>query len=102
VAVELLEANGAVSAEVATAMAEGALMRSGADYALSTTGIAGPDGGSEEKPVGTVYIALAALGEETEVSRHHFDVDRMGFKISVTTAALEMLRRRLCGESVTG
>ena len=55
----LIERKGAVSAEVAAAMAEGVLRRSGSDIALSVTGIAGPDGGTTEKPVGTVYLGLA-------------------------------------------
>ncbi|GAM08701.1 cinA-like protein [Geobacter sp. OR-1] len=56
---DLIERNGAVSAEVAAAMAEGILRKTGSDLALSITGIAGPDGGTTEKPVGTVYLGLA-------------------------------------------
>ena len=55
----LIQLNGAVSAEVAKAMAEGVLRATGSDLALSVTGVAGPDGGTEEKPVGTVYLGLA-------------------------------------------
>jgi len=63
---ELIEKHGAVSAEVAGAMALGCKKISGADYALSTTGIAGPEGGSAQKPVGLVYIALAGPGDCSE------------------------------------
>jgi nicotinamide-nucleotide amidase len=57
----LIDSQGAVSAEVAEAMAKGMLTRSGSDLALSITGIAGPDGGSDEKPLGTVYLGLADI-----------------------------------------
>jgi nicotinamide-nucleotide amidase len=65
VASSILQAKGAVSAETARAMAEGALQRSTADLAVSITGIAGPGGGSEEKPVGLVYFAAARRGGRT-------------------------------------
>jgi len=84
--------HGAVSAEVASAMAEGALRISGADYALSTTGIAGPGGGTPEKPVGTVFIALAIKGGTTAVQKHQFPTDRENFKWLVSQAALDLLR----------
>jgi nicotinamide-nucleotide amidase len=91
----LLATRGAVSAEVARAMAEGARRVSGADYALATTGIAGPGGGREEKPVGTVFIALAAKSGAPEVERHRFPTDRENFKHHATQTALNLLRRRL-------
>jgi nicotinamide-nucleotide amidase len=76
-------------------MAEGALGRSGADFALATTGIAGPGGGSEEKPVGTVEIALARAAEETLVRRFFFPSDRETFKHLAAQAALNLLREEL-------
>ena len=93
----LLAAVGAVSEEVARAMAEGALRRAGSRYALSTTGIAGPDGGTEKKPVGTVFIGLAVAGSETAVEREFFPTDRASFKRICTQRALEMLRRVILG-----
>jgi nicotinamide-nucleotide amidase len=93
----LLEKHGAVSSEVAAAMAEGCLRVSGADHALAATGIAGPTGGSAEKPVGTVYLGLATRGQPVLVRRHLFPGTRDRFKLLTTQAALELLRRRLCG-----
>lgn len=68
----ILKAFGAVSAETAQAMAEGALARSGAQVALSVTGIAGPGGGSAEKPVGLVWFGLAADGQPTQTFKRLF------------------------------
>ena len=93
-----LSTQGAVSEAVARQMAEGALARTGADYALSTTGIAGPGGGSDEKPLGTVYIALATAAGETSVHRRRFMTDRSSFKQLTTETALELLRERLVAE----
>jgi nicotinamide-nucleotide amidase len=90
----LIEKRGAVSEEVARAMAEGARKRAGSTYALSTTGIAGPSGGSEEKPVGTVYVGLASE-KETKVRKLFFPSDRETFKQLVAQVAFEMLRREL-------
>jgi nicotinamide-nucleotide amidase len=99
VSAELLSTVGAVSEEVARAMAEGALKRSGATYALSTTGIAGPDGGTDQKPVGTVFIGLASHGSPTLVEKEFFPTDRPSFKRICTQHALEMLRRRILENS---
>ena len=91
---QLIEKHGAVSEQVARALAEHARARARSDYALATTGVAGPSGGSPEKPVGTVYIALAASAE-TIAKKFFFPTDRETFKQIVTQSALELLRRRL-------
>jgi nicotinamide-nucleotide amidase len=91
----LIVAHGAVSENVARAMAEGARREAGATFALATTGIAGPGGGTEEKPIGTVFVALAAEGAATQVRQFYFPDDRPTFKELTTQAALEMLRRSL-------
>jgi nicotinamide-nucleotide amidase len=98
VSAELLSRVGAVSEEVARAMAEGALQRSETTYALSTTGIAGPDGGTAQKPVGTVFIGLASRGSATLVEQEFFPTDRPSFKRICTQHALEMLRRKILGK----
>jgi nicotinamide-nucleotide amidase len=94
---ELFEKHGAVSEEVARAMAEGALAASGADYALSVTGIAGPTGGTEDKPVGTVWIGLASKAGETWTLKRFYPGARDRFKLLTSQAALDLLRRRLRG-----
>jgi nicotinamide-nucleotide amidase len=91
---QLIEMHGAVSEQVARALAENACACAGSNYALATTGVAGPDGGSPEKPVGTVYIALTAP-DETLVKRLFFPTDRETFKQIAAQATLELLRRRL-------
>lgn len=93
-----ISTQGAVSEAVARQMAEGAIARANSDYALATTGIAGPSGGSDEKPVGTVFIAVASAGGETQVHRRRFMTDRSSFKQLVTETALELLRERLVAE----
>jgi nicotinamide-nucleotide amidase len=92
---ELIEKHGAVSELVARAMAEGARKRATSTYALATTGIAGPSGGSEDKPAGTVYIALAAAEGQMKVERRFYPNERETFKQLVAQAAFEMLRRKL-------
>ncbi|MFK5923079.1 MAG: competence/damage-inducible protein A [Verrucomicrobiota bacterium] len=94
---ELIEQHGAVSDETVRAMAEGCLQKSGADHAIAVSGIAGPGGGSEDKPVGTVYIALAVKNGLTFSKRFYFPLDRSSFKIRTTRAALDLLRLRLQG-----
>jgi len=90
----LLLEHGAVSAPVAEAMAEGIRKHSGTDFALAITGIAGPDGGTEEKPVGLVYIALAD-DTKTEHRKLKLPGDRQLIRWRASQAALDLLRRRL-------
>jgi PncC family amidohydrolase len=90
-----LRENGAVSEATAHAMADGARERTSATYALATTGIAGPGGGTETKPVGTVYIALASEHADTLVRQFCFPVDRETFKQLASQAALNLLREQL-------
>ena len=91
----LITEHGAVSEEVARAMAEGTREKSNATFALATTGIAGPGGGTKEKPVGTVFIALAAEKASTKIQKRFFPDDRPTFKELTTQTALELLRRAL-------
>ena len=91
---ELIERHGAVSAEVALAMATGARRGAGSDLALSVTGIAGPDGGTPEKPVGTVYIALADASS-CMVERYNFQGDRDVVRSLTCFTALDWLRKYL-------
>jgi nicotinamide-nucleotide amidase len=92
---DLLAVHGAVSEPVACAMAEGCLAKSGSDFALALTGIAGPGGGTHDKPVGTVFIAMAQKGKPTACVKFMFSRDRETFKQLATQAALDMLRREL-------
>jgi nicotinamide-nucleotide amidase len=89
VATETLVAYGAVSAQTAMEMAIGALNRSDADMAVAVTGIAGPEGGSAEKPVGTVFIAWAVKSGENKVEQFLFDGDRNDVRIKTVFAALK-------------
>jgi nicotinamide-nucleotide amidase len=93
---QTLERFGAVSPETAEAMAAGTRERTGSTYAISITGIAGPDGGSEEKPVGLVYLGIAGP-EGTAVAQRRFIGDRERIRVFTTQAALDLLRRRLQG-----
>ncbi|WP_297838615.1 CinA family protein [uncultured Roseibium sp.] len=86
---DLIEKYGAVSKEVAIAMAEGALARSNADVAVSVTGIAGPGGGSAQKPVGTVHIAVAAKDRPTDHLHCWFaDNGRQSIRLATVRTAL--------------
>ncbi len=94
---ESLHEYGAVSDPVVREMAEGCLRVTNATHAIAVSGIAGPTGGSEEKPVGTVYVAIASRDAETFSERYFHPVDRLSFKMRVARLALDLLRRRLCG-----
>ena len=86
-----LDAYGAVSPETACEMAQGILKLSGADIGVSVTGIAGPGGGSKEKPVGLVYIGIAVKGAEPVAYRNIFDGDREQVRHSTVRRALELV-----------
>ena len=90
----LIDKHGAVSREVAEAMAEGIRKRCLSSYGVGITGVAGPSGGSEQKPVGLVYIALAG-DEGTQVVEHNFPGDRTRIRQFSSLQALEMIRRAL-------
>lgn len=92
---EILSGVGAVSEECARAMAEGTLKRSNATYALSTTGVAGPGGGTEKTPVGTVFVALAGHDFETRVLELHLRGDRTRIRSMSCLRAMNLLRLRL-------
>jgi nicotinamide-nucleotide amidase len=93
---ELIERHGAVSEPVARAMAEGALARSAAGLTVSITGIAGPGGGSAEKPVGLVWFATALEGAETLAEERRFgDLGRAEVRAAAADHALALLLERL-------
>ncbi len=93
VARDLLVAHGAVSEPVAAAMAQGALAHSNAQVSVAVTGIAGPGGGSAEKPVGLVYIAAMREGGTAVVERHLFgDIGREQVRLATVEAALTLLK----------
>lgn len=94
----LLKKYGAVSAQVAKAMAQGIRMRSKADVGLSVTGIAGPDGGTPHKPVGLVYVGLAAA-KKSFTKEFRFHGERESIKLRSSQGALDVLRRWLCHAS---
>jgi nicotinamide-nucleotide amidase len=91
---ETLETHRAVSEQTAREMAEGARERTGADFAIAVTGIAGPGGGTPQKPVGTVFIALSKQGSTT-VKEYKNAYDRETFKFTTSQQALDLLRREL-------
>lgn len=93
---ETLEQFGAVSAETARAMAEGALARAPGQLTVAVTGIAGPGGGTPAKPVGLVYFAAARTGFETLIEERRFgDIGRSGIRAEAVETALNLLYRRL-------
>ena len=96
---QLIQAHGAVSEEVATYMAMGALEYIDADAAVAVTGVAGPGGGSDDKPVGTVWFALATLDGDQDITVHtgmyHFEGDRAAVRQGTVETALNMLEEAL-------
>jgi nicotinamide-nucleotide amidase len=88
---EFIAHHGAVSVHVAREMAAGALKRSKADVAVAVTGVAGPGGGSDAKPVGLVYLAVARRGSDPAIERHQFHGDRAAIRRAAVERALEML-----------
>jgi nicotinamide-nucleotide amidase len=96
---ECLRAYGAVSAETAAVMAEGAARVVAADIAIAITGIAGPGGGSDEKPVGTIYFGLAKKGEPTVTKHVKLTGDRERIRVLAAYLALRMVRRAALGTS---
>jgi PncC family amidohydrolase len=93
---DVLEAHGAVSAQVARAMAEGTRHRLGVEVAVAVTGVAGPDGGTAAKPVGLTYVAVADA-DGTDVRRYVWDSDRSGNKRLSAAAALDLVLERTSG-----
>ena len=89
----LFDRVGAVSAEVAAAMAAGARDRSGADLAVAITGIAGPGGSATDKPVGLVWFGVAARDQPTQTARNVFDGDRAAVRSAAVAEALSLLER---------
>lgn len=89
---ETLREHGAVSQPTAVEMAEGALKYSAAEVAVSVTGIAGPGGATDEKPVGLVHLALARKGEATKSTRCHFTGSRQDVRLAAVEKSLELLR----------
>jgi nicotinamide-nucleotide amidase len=97
----LLVEHGAVSEPVARAMAEGVRERFGADYGLATTGISGPGGGTPEKPLGLVHIALARP-EGVHAEHFVFPLDRTRHRLLTAQAALDWVRRAVLGVELLG
>ena len=87
----MIATHGAVSAQVATAMVQGALARAPVDIAVSITGIAGPGGATTGKPVGLVYFAVARKGAASRVERHNYQGERGAIRAAATERALELL-----------
>jgi nicotinamide-nucleotide amidase len=92
---EVARKHGAVSAEITQGLAEGALRNSGAGVAVAVTGYAGPGGGNERNPVGTIFVAAARRDQPTLVERHVFSGDRDAVRLAAVAAAIALLTRRL-------
>jgi nicotinamide-nucleotide amidase len=96
----LIEQYGAVSAEVASAMADGALARSGADIAVAVTGIAGPGGGTDEKPVGLVHLSAVRKDRPRNNMAHRFnDLGREATRFSAVQQAIRMLMQQAANQA---
>jgi nicotinamide-nucleotide amidase len=96
----LIDAHGAVSAEVARAMAEGGLAHAPVDLVMAVTGIAGPDGGSAAKPVGLVYVAVASKRGPTLTRECRFgSIGRAAIRLASVKAAVELARRAVTSEA---
>jgi nicotinamide-nucleotide amidase len=93
VSAELIQTFGAVSRGAAEQMAAGTLHASGAELALAVTGIAGPDGGTPDKPVGLVWLALARRGGAPVIEQHHFRGDREAIRRAAVATALRLIVR---------
>ena len=91
---DVIDEDGAVSYQTAVEMAKGVLNNSTADIALAVTGIAGPSGGTEQKPVGTVFIAFVSK-DEVNCQRFHFTGNRLEIKEQTCNAALELLKEHI-------
>ncbi len=99
---DILRTHGAVSPQTAVAMADGARRASSSDYAVAVTGIAGPGGGTLEKPVGLVYIAISSA-DGARAFKYNFNRDRLWFKSMAAATAIDLVRRHLVGKlSLTG
>ena len=99
VSLQTLDQHGAVSEQTAGEMATGALDNSAADIAVSITGIAGPDGGTKDKPLGLVYIGFASKTGKNEVREYTFEGTRDNIRISSTKAALNLILEKIRTEN---
>ena len=89
VSLSVIEAQGAVCEHVAKSMAEGAVNRASADIGISCTGVAGPTGGTAEKPVGLVYIGICEAGKDPQAFKHNFEGDRNAVREQTVAAAFQ-------------
>jgi nicotinamide-nucleotide amidase len=98
----VIESEGAVSEASVRAMAEGVLERFGSDFGIATSGISGPGGGTPDKPVGLVWIALATADGETHAQSFVFEVDRSRHRRLTAQVALDWIRRSMIGAELIG
>jgi len=101
VKVKTLKISGAVSQETAIEMAAGCLSNSAADISVAVTGIAGPDGGSQAKPVGTVFIGLSTEGKPAASQHYIFEGDRAAIRQQTVYQALKMVMKEIANEELT-